>query len=205
MKRQKAKGPRPIHAAAARNEMSSKTHVVAAAVELVNEGGLDALTLAALAKRLGVKPPSLYKHVPALIDLRRQVATSATQALLAHLQAAVVGKSGREALEAVLVAFRSFARTRPGLYQATVETPVGTELEHVAARDAMIELIGVILRSCGGRRKDTLHVVRVLRAAVHGFVSLELSGGFGRPLDVDESFARLTQMLCDSAMSPGAE
>ena len=40
--------------------------VVAAAAELADEVGLDQLTLAALAARLGVRQPSLYKHVASI-------------------------------------------------------------------------------------------------------------------------------------------
>lgn len=39
--------------------------------------------------------------------------------------------------------------------------------------------------------EDALHAVRGLRAIVHGFVALEAAGGFGLPLDLDESFCRL--------------
>ena len=42
---------------------------------------------------------------------------------------------------------------------------------------------------------DALHAVRALRATVHGFATLEIAGGFGLPLDCDESFRRLVQVL----------
>jgi len=37
--------------------------------------------------------------------------------------------------------------------------------------------------------------VRVVRSALHGFVALELNGGFGMSLDLDESFDRLVDVL----------
>ncbi len=40
-----------------------------------------------------------------------------------------------------------------------------------------------------------VHAVRVLRSLVHGFSTLELAGGFGLPLDADESFRILCRML----------
>ncbi|MGB8644293.1 MAG: TetR-like C-terminal domain-containing protein [Anaerolineae bacterium] len=40
-----------------------------------------------------------------------------------------------------------------------------------------------------------MHAVRALRSVVHGFATLEVAGGFGLPLDCDESFRRLVQML----------
>ena len=43
--------------------------------------------------------------------------------------------------------------------------------------------------------EDGLHAVRGLRSVVHGFASLEVAGGFGLPLDLDESFRRLVEMF----------
>ncbi|MBA2637496.1 MAG: helix-turn-helix transcriptional regulator [Solirubrobacterales bacterium] len=40
---------------------------------LVDEHGLEALSLSALADRVGVRPPSLYKHVAGADDLRRRL------------------------------------------------------------------------------------------------------------------------------------
>ncbi len=41
------------------------------------------------------------------------------------------------------------------------------------------------------RARPVLHAVRGLRSIVPGFVTLEGAGGFGLPLDLDESFRRL--------------
>ncbi len=41
----------------------------------------------------------------------------------------------------------------------------------------------------------TIHMVRILRSALHGFVSLELGQGFGLPLDLDETFRRLLDLI----------
>jgi hypothetical protein len=46
-----------------------------------------------------------------------------------------------------------------------------------------------------GESDDAIHATRIIRASLHGFVSLEASNGFGLPLDIDETFARLTQLL----------
>jgi hypothetical protein len=53
------------------------------------------------------------------------------------------------------------------------------------------------MRPYGLTGEDAVHAVRVLRSAMHGFVSLELMGGFGLPLNLDESFRRLIQMFID--------
>ena len=42
---------------------------------------------------------------------------------------------------------------------------------------------------------EALHVVRMMRIIVHGCVVLENSGGFGLPLEIDETFRRLLDSL----------
>ena len=47
-----------------------------------------------------------------------------------------------------------------------------------------------------------LHTVRGLRSIVHGFVSLEISGSFGLPLDLDESYQRLLHTFINGLHLP---
>jgi len=51
--------------------------VVASAAGLADEAGFASVTMGLLAGRLGVRPPSLYKHVDGLADLRHRLATLA--------------------------------------------------------------------------------------------------------------------------------
>jgi Tetracyclin repressor-like, C-terminal domain len=43
---------------------------------------------------------------------------------------------------------------------------------------------------------------RIVRAALHGFIALEANEGFGIPLDLDESFARLVSTLDRGSAEP---
>ena len=91
--------------------------VVASAAELADRGGLEGLSLSELAQTLGVRVPSLYKHVAGLDDLLDRLRVEASAALCATLRGAVGGKRGRDALLAVGIAYRRFARKHPGQYQ----------------------------------------------------------------------------------------
>ena len=53
--------------------------------------------------------------------------------------------------------------------------------------------------TCNG--DDAIDAIRALRAALHGFVTLETSGGFGLPADIDRSFDRLVQGLTTALAS----
>jgi hypothetical protein len=59
----------------------------------------------------------------------------------------------------------------------------------------LVDLVVAVLRGYELDGDDAVHATRVLRAALHGFVSLEAEGGFGLPLPLDQSFALLLAVL----------
>jgi AcrR family transcriptional regulator len=172
--------------------------VVNAAAELLNREGPEALTLGRLATMLGVQTPSLYNHVDGLSGLRRELARLNAQRLAEELTEAAIGKSGVEALTALAQAFRAYIKTNPGLYLANVrasasQPPVDERLQ--AAEERIVRIVTAVIESFGLKGDDALHAARAWRSAVHGFASLEVSGGFGLALDCDESFRRLLEVM----------
>jgi AcrR family transcriptional regulator len=165
--------------------------VVAAAAELADDGGWERLTLAALAARLGVRLPSLYKHIDSLDGLRRDVAVLAVTQLGAVMSAAAIGRAAGEALRAVAAAYRDYGRRHPGRYAATVRAPAADDAEHTAAAETVLRVVLAVLAGYGLAGDDAVDATRALRAALHGFVALEAGGGFGMPVDVDRSYTRL--------------
>ncbi|MEV8212812.1 TetR-like C-terminal domain-containing protein [Leifsonia sp. NPDC077715] len=175
----------------------TRAAVTAVAVDVVDEGGtagFDTLTLAAVAGRAGVAVPSLYKHVASLGDLRRLVATESVAELTRTLAAATIGRAGPDAIRAAADAMRDFARRQPGRYAATQvaadrSDPADDEL---SARSAeTLAVLAGVLRGFGLPDDELVDAVRMLRSAIHGFVTLELGGGFGLPDDLDRSYAVL--------------
>jgi AcrR family transcriptional regulator len=166
--------------------------VMRRATVIIDEHGLDGLTLARVASELGVATPSLYKHVGGLDDLVARVAAAATADLAAELGAASRGRAGRDALEAVAVAFRAFARVHPGTYPLT-QRRLETEPWLAAASDA-VSAVAAALSGYGAEALDVKRI-RFVRSALHGFVDLERRGGFGLPDSVDESFNFLIDSL----------
>lgn len=169
----------------------SRPVVVSAAADLADTVGFDRLTLAALAGRLGVRLPSLYKHIDSLDGLRRDVAVLAVTELGAAMGAAAVGRAGSDALRSVAHAYRDYGRTHPGRYAATVRAPAADDVDHTAAAEAVLRVMLSVLAGYGLAGDDAIDATRALRAALHGFVTLETGGGFGMPVDVDRSFHRL--------------
>jgi AcrR family transcriptional regulator len=149
------------------------------------------LTMSDLAARLGVRSPSLYNHIGGLDDLRSALALLGVRELEGRLARAAIGKAGADALRAMGMAYRDFALERPGLYLTAQRAPDPNDADLNAASNAVIDVLRLVLEPMGLSMQEQIHTIRGLRSIVHGFVSLELMGGFGLPEDVDESFRRL--------------
>jgi catechol 2,3-dioxygenase-like lactoylglutathione lyase family enzyme len=173
--------------------------VVVRGADLADEIGLDHLTLAALASRLGVAVPSLYKHVGGLDALRRGIAILALgelgDAMAGALAGVTDGPDGGAPVRALADAYRAYAAAHPGRYAATLRAAPPGDAEHGAAGDAILRTVFAVLASRGLAGEDAVDATRALRAALHGFVALEAAGGFGLPQDVDRSFGRLVERL----------
>jgi AcrR family transcriptional regulator len=173
----------------------SPEQIVETAAVIADHEGTDALTLARLAGELGVRAPSLYNHVDGLDDLRHRLTLRALDELGARIQRAAVGRQAHDAVRAIAHAFRRFAHERPGLYAATVPT---TEVDDDAIRRLGAEIVATVVDALAGYELDeatAIHATRALRSAVHGFVSLEHSGGFGLDVDLDDSFSWLVELV----------
>ncbi|QOC90170.1 TetR/AcrR family transcriptional regulator [Micromonospora craniellae] len=169
--------------------------VVREAARLADEVGHHKLTLAALANRLGVALPSLYKHVKGADALAQQLSALATAEIADEMTTAAAGRSGEDALRAVAAAYRSYARRHPGRYPATQRVPDPDDPAHEAAGRRAVEVVYAILRGYGIEGDAAVDAVRMFRAAVHGFVSLEAAGDFGLPREVDRSFDQMVTAL----------
>ena len=173
------------------------TVIVDAALELVDAGGVEALTLAAVAERCGVAAPSLYKHVSGLTDLKTLVAARVLTEQTAELTAAVVGRSRDEAIEALMWAARGYVQRYPARYAAVPADPLHDPgLAEAGAR--LIEVFLAALRGYGCEGSAAIHATRMLRSIVHGFCAIEAAGGFGLPQDLDETFRQLIRMFVDT-------
>ena len=173
-----------------------KNKVVAAAAALVNASGWEGLSLGALAAELGVQTPSLYNHVDGLPGLRRELTLLSTRLLGQRMAEAAIGKSGPGAVRAIAQAYRSYIKANPGVYllgvrSAAFQNPPDPELDAAQAR--VLEVTLAALSDFHLSQPDALHAIRGLRSFIHGFATLEIAGGFGLPLDCDESFTRLIE------------
>ncbi|MFG6477286.1 WHG domain-containing protein [Microbacterium sp. P06] len=160
---------------------------------MADEVGLGKLTLAALAERLGVRQPSLYKHIDSLAGLHRDIAVHAKRDLGQVLARASVGRSGADAIAAMSHAYREWARQHPARYAASNLMPAPGDVEDEAVSVAAIQVIADVLSAYELAGDDAVDAIRAFRSTLHGFVSYETAGAFAWSAHVDRSFERLVR------------
>jgi len=171
-----------------------REQLIAVAGQLADEYSLEQLTLAQVAGRLGIRIPSVYNHVKGLPGLHRDLAILGGRQIMNKIQRAAVGKSADEAVIAVAQALRSYAMEHRGLYAASVRAPAADDLEAQQFGREIVDMILALLGPYQLNETDAIHAVRGLRSVIHGFVTLEEAGGFGMPVNRDESFLFLIKV-----------
>jgi len=151
---------------------------------------------AEFAERLRVKAPSLYKHVDSLADLAHRIAVLAMTELGDALRDATRGRAGHDALTAAAQAWRTFVTESPGRYTAANNARVtGTDDPFIPAGDRLLASLSAVLRGYELDPAQEVHALRMLRSTLHGFATLEVTGGFQYDTKVDDSFTWIVTLL----------
>jgi AcrR family transcriptional regulator len=178
--------------------------VVEVALALVDEKGLEALSLAAVADRAGVAAPSLYKHVGSLADLRDLMALRVLREATAAFAGVAMGRSRDDAVAALMRAYRSYVVARPGRYALVPLDPMHHP-DLAAAGQDFLDVFFAVLRGYGLDGSAAVHATRRLRVAAHGFAHLEAGGGFGLAENIDTTFEQVIAMVLASLREGSTE
>lgn len=176
----------------------SKAVLIEASKELIEENGMTAFSMRALAEKLGVKTASLYAHVESMDALFTEIGLSALNDQKTAQLAAIAGKDGDAAVYALAESYRTFAKAHAALYQLIMQMPMSKNetLRTAAAVTAEPSMQALQGYSIFDERR--MHWQRVLRGVMHGFVSQEASGYFSHyPVDVEESYRLAIECVID--------
>lgn len=173
----------------------SRERIVRVAAELYDQADGQDIPLKTVAEKLGVRTPSLYNHIAGQDALQQELAVYGVRELEQVITRAAVGKSGDDAVRAVANSYRTFAHRHPGIYRLTQRAPAPDDVALQAASADLLQVLHLILQSYGLGETGEINAIRAMRSLVHGFVSLELAGGFGLPVDIDKSFQWLIEMF----------
>ena len=176
----------------------NKEILIEASKELIEENGIAAFSMRALADKLNVKTASLYTHIESMDALFTEVGLSALNDQRTAQLAAIEGKDGDAAVFALAESYRAFAKAHAALYQLIMQMPMGKDetLRAAAAMTAEPSMQVLMGYPLGEERR--MHWQRVLRGVMHGFVSQEASGYFSHfPVDLEESYRLAIQCVID--------
>ncbi|MHC5797080.1 TetR/AcrR family transcriptional regulator [Lacisediminihabitans sp. FW035] len=174
--------------------------VIADASELADLDGFDAVTLSAVARRLGVRAPSLYSHVRDLADLRDGITALALGELSDLVAVAIAGRSGREALRGFADAHRTYATRSPGRWQSLQRRAGPAAVQSPAAR-RLVNLTDAVLIGYSLSTVDRVHATRMIGSTINGFLALERVGSFDHRAPDPQNTWSLTLDALDRMLS----
>lgn len=157
-------------------DRTSLEAIVAAARDLIDDGGPAKVTMQAVAERVGVRAPSLYKRVRDRDALLTLVSSEVALDLSARLAAA------GDDLTALARAYRTFAHDQPEGFRLILGGPGDPEV--------LAQVSAPVLRACAAAvgEDHALDAARLLTSWVTGFASMELLGAFRLGGSVDDAF-----------------
>lgn len=168
-------------------ELSARGHqLVAAGRALLEEGGPEALSMRRLAERVGIRAPSIYKHLVDKESLEVALIADGLREFGEICEAAAAGAD--DPLAALAVAYRGWAGAHPHLYRLMTDRPLPRERlpEGLEAR------AGAPLVAATGGDPDR---ARAAWAFAHGMVMLELTDRFPAGADLDAAWAEGVRAL----------
>lgn len=167
----------------------NRQEVIRAAAALIERDGYHNFSMRELADSLHIKTASLYNHVESMETLSMEIGRYAISELSKAQRSAVEGKSRDEAVQALAAAYYGFAREHPELYKVILSVPMTKNEVLLNAAGDIVEPIMGVLGDYALTGEQKMHLQRVLRSIMHGFISQEEAGCFRHfPVDVGESY-----------------
>jgi AcrR family transcriptional regulator len=154
--------------------------IVDVARGLLEEEGAEALSMRRIAERLGIRAPSIYKHLADKEAIEAAVISEGFAEWAAEAEQAL---REPDPLTALGRAYRAFARNHPHLYRLMTDRPLARDKlsPGVESRAA-----SPVIEAAGGDPD----LARALWAFAHGMTILELNHRFPPDADLDAAWRR---------------
>jgi AcrR family transcriptional regulator len=166
-----------------------KKKIIKSAADMADKKGIANVTLKVLAEELGIKPPSLYKHFSGgLEELNKELMLYGWRSLESEITRAAIGKAKDDAIIAICYAYRNFVAKHKGLFEAMQWYNMYQSEEHLKATEGTVSILFQVLEAYGLSEEQKVHIVRMLRGFLQGFVSIESHGGYGNPTPLNDTF-----------------
>lgn len=173
--------------------------IVREAAALCDEFGFEKLSIAALADRLGVRPPSLYNHIKSLDDVYRQMAVMGARLWTESIRKSVESSSADQKIRAIADASRAFAREEPTLFFCATRKFADSGNEYLEAARPMMSIATEVYSDMAINPEKQDLAEYLFRCLIAGFISLEANNGLQPAQDLDKLFSDLID-LAQSAL-----
>jgi AcrR family transcriptional regulator len=174
----------------------SQKDVVDAAICCLQQDGESGLGVNRVAHELGIRPPSIYKHIDGNDVLRRAVAIEGMHRLTEYLSHQVeVIQDHCCLVRAIAHGTRQFFQDHPALHTVITTTPIDDDPGYESAKQAFLAFNSEHLHPFGIEGDEVIHAVQALVSACHSFVLLERSQRFTAPQSLDDSYEWLINTL----------
>jgi AcrR family transcriptional regulator len=183
-------------------DRTSLDEIIQAGRDILESAGLARLTMQAVADRVGVRPPSLYKRVRNRDDLVGLITEATVRDLGERLATVGTSADPRRDLAELVRAFRAFAHASPVGYQLIFAPKPGVA---GLSPDTVTHAVAPLMRAAAALagEQHVLAAARTITAWANGFVSMELAGAFKLGGNIDEAYefgiACLTSALGEHA------
>lgn len=157
--------------------MNRKDQIVDIARQLLEQHGPEGVTMRAIADRLEIRAPSLYKHIA---DKHEVEVALINQGLVeqAEVFTTAINDQPSDPIAAIGTAYRAWALANPRLYALMTNNPLPrNDLQEGVENGAAAPLLEAV--------EGDLGRARALWAFAHGMVSLELADRFPADADLD--------------------
>lgn len=152
------------------------------AYDIVVRQGIAELTMRPIADALGIKAPSLYKHV------------ANREAIIALVQARGLAEFGKAFIDAgptprdKALAYRKWAYANPHLYYVVMREPLLRELLPQGTEE---KVLLEVVKAAGGSHERA----RAIWSLFHGLIDLELQGRYPAGADLDTTWENAISLL----------
>jgi AcrR family transcriptional regulator len=168
-------------------DRTSLEEIIRAGRDILESDGMAGLTMQAVADRVGVRAPSLYKRVRSRDHLIGIIAEATVRDLGDRLNDLTPGADPPADLGRLARAFRAFAHEHPaGYHLIFAPGPEATRPSMESLSYSVTPLLKVVTQLAGPA--DALAGARLITAWANGFVSMELAGAFNLGGDIDEAY-----------------
>lgn len=162
--------------------------IVLKALDIIDELGTNSLTLNEVARQLKIKPPSLYKHIDNIEELKSDIYSYINNQLVDFITSGIDEECKNPILSYCLLC-RDYAHLFPNRYLFMSNFIVKRKSDFPDSMVVLRDYVAMLLKEKNKlSEKEIRFRARALRSITHGFIMFELCGGWTEIVDIEDSF-----------------